>query len=204
MSSFAPDAGTDASAPGGLAAWRRQTRDRLIEGRIQAGGRRRAEWNRRIEPVVRELIGDPGGRRIGFYWPFRGEFDARALVAALIEGGAVAALPAVVAPRTPLEFRFWEPGTETEPGAYKIPVPRARHLVTPDLLLVPLVGFDAGRYRLGYGAGYYDRTLAAARPRPFAIGIGYELSRLDTIHPQPHDIPMDVIVTEEGVAALRI
>ena len=65
--------------------------------------------------------------------------------------------------------------------------------------LAPLVGFDSCGYRLGYGGGYYDRTLAAATPKPLAIGVGFELSRLDTIHPQPHDVPMDFIVTEELV-----
>jgi 5-formyltetrahydrofolate cyclo-ligase len=71
--------------------------------------------------------------------------------------------------------------------------------VRPTVLLVPLVGFDAQGYRLGYGGGYYDRTLAAMTPRARAIGVGYELGRLETIHPQPHDVPMDAIVTEAGV-----
>jgi 5-formyltetrahydrofolate cyclo-ligase len=65
-------------------------------------------------------------------------------------------------------------------------------------LIVPLLGFDAAGYRLGYGGGYYDRTLAAMAPRPLSIGVGYELGRLDTIHPQAHDIPLDAIVTENG------
>lgn len=67
-------------------------------------------------------------------------------------------------------------------------------------LLVPLVGFDADGFRLGYGGGYYDRTLAVLEPKPLTIGIGFELGRLETIHPQPHDVPMDAIVTEAGVA----
>jgi 5-formyltetrahydrofolate cyclo-ligase len=65
-------------------------------------------------------------------------------------------------------------------------------------LLVPLVGFDSAGYRLGYGGGYYDRTLAAPEKRPRLIGVGFELGRLPTIHPQPHDIPLDVIITEVG------
>jgi hypothetical protein len=67
------------------------------------------------------------------------------------------------------------------------------------LLFVPCVGYGPGGYRLGYGGGYYDRTLAAMEPRPMAIGVGYELGRLSTIHPQPHDMPLDAIVTEAGV-----
>jgi 5-formyltetrahydrofolate cyclo-ligase len=79
-------------------------------------------------------------------------------------------------------------------------VPADSPVLTPDLLLVPLVGFDPAGYRLGYGGGYYDRTLAAIQPRPLAIGIGFEQQALATIHPQPHDIPMDYIVTESRVA----
>jgi 5-formyltetrahydrofolate cyclo-ligase len=67
------------------------------------------------------------------------------------------------------------------------------------VLLVPLIGFDHAGYRLGYGGGYFDRTLAVTAPKPLTIGIGYELGRLETIHPQPHDIPMDAIVTENGL-----
>ena len=72
-------------------------------------------------------------------------------------------------------------------------------LLGPTILIVPLLGFDDAGFRLGYGGGYYDRTLAAMQPRPFTVGVGYELGRLPTIYPQPHDIPMDVIVTEAGM-----
>jgi 5-formyltetrahydrofolate cyclo-ligase len=83
---------------------------------------------------------------------------------------------------------------------WDIPIPIERQAVRPTALLVPLVGFDRQGYRLGYGGGYYDRTLAAMDPKPLIIGIGYEIGRLETIHPQPHDVPMDAIVTEAGVA----
>jgi 5-formyltetrahydrofolate cyclo-ligase len=67
------------------------------------------------------------------------------------------------------------------------------------MVLAPLVGFDGTSYRLGYGGGYFDRTLAALTPRPFAIGVGFEIQRLETVYPQPFDIPMDLIVTEAGL-----
>jgi 5-formyltetrahydrofolate cyclo-ligase len=82
-------------------------------------------------------------------------------------------------------------------GLWNIPIPPERDVVAPSLLVVPLVGFDRGRYRLGYGGGFYDRTLAAAQPRPRTIGIALADAELPTIYPQPHDIPMDVIVTNE-------
>ena len=110
----------------------------------------------------------------------------------------VMGLPTVVQPRTPLEFRRWTPGIEMEVGIYSIPFPKARDLLQPELLLVPLVGFDAEGFRLGYGGGYYDRTIASFTKRPFALGIGFELSRLATIYPQDFDLAMDVIVTEAG------
>jgi 5-formyltetrahydrofolate cyclo-ligase len=85
-------------------------------------------------------------------------------------------------------------------GIWAIPIPADRLPVQPTVLLVPLLGFDERGYRLGYGGGYFDRTLAVARPRPLTIGVGYELGRLPTIYPQPHDIPMDAIVTDAGFA----
>jgi len=83
-----------------------------------------------------------------------------------------------------------------EPGVYGIPIPREVEIVIPELLLAPMVGFDRAGYRLGYGGGYYDRTFAAISPKPYAIGIAYELSRLETIHPQAHDVPVDAVITE--------
>lgn len=179
--------------------WRRETRERLLEARLAVGREQRERWNALIEPRVRELLPEPDGKVFGLCWPFKGEFDARPLAAELIERGGRAALPAVVQPRAPLEFRLWRPGDATERGVYRIPVPKERRVVEPDVLLVPLVGFDGANYRLGYGGGYFDRTIAAQRRRPLAIGIGYELARLETIHPQWHDLPMETVVTEAGI-----
>ena len=86
---------------------------------------------------------------------------------------------------------------------WKIPVPREREVLRPDALIVPLVGFDEERYRLGYGGDYYDRTLAVLAPRPYCIGLGFESGRLRSVFPQPHDTRMDVIVTEAGLAPAR-
>jgi 5,10-methenyltetrahydrofolate synthetase len=85
-------------------------------------------------------------------------------------------------------------------GLWDIPIPAERELVTPDALIIPLVGFDSQHYRLGYGGGYYDRTLAALPRRPFCIGVGSSEAMLSTIVPQAHDIPMDAIATDQGFA----
>jgi 5-formyltetrahydrofolate cyclo-ligase len=88
-----------------------------------------------------------------------------------------------------------------EAGVWDIPQPKARNVVVPDVALAPLVGFDAERYRLGYGGGFFDMTLGSLQPRPFAIGVGFELGRLATVYPQPHDVRMNAIVTEDGVTS---
>jgi 5-formyltetrahydrofolate cyclo-ligase len=179
--------------------WRRQRRDELIGRRERLPQRERRDLQARIIDLLEGHFPELRGGLIGFYWPIRGEIGLHALIRRLVEQGAGVALPAVVQKGAPLEFRAWRPGARLERGFWNIPVPAERRLVRPTVLLVPLVGFDAQGYRLGYGGGYYDRTLAAMAPRPRAIGIGYELGRLETIHPQPHDIPMDAIVTEAGV-----
>ena len=97
--------------------------------------------------------------------------------------------------RNPI-FREWWPGIPMTHGVWHIPVPAEGEPVSPDILLAPLVGFDGRKYRLGYGGGYYDRTLAGLVTKPRVVGVGFELSRIPTIHPQSHDIPMDLIVTE--------
>jgi 5-formyltetrahydrofolate cyclo-ligase len=136
---------------------------------------------------------------LGFYWPIRGELDLRHVARQHVDAGGVAALPVVVAKGEPVEFWRWEPGAQMQRGFWNIPVPLTRRCVTPEALLIPMVGYDSARYRLGYGGGYYDRTLAALTPRPHCIGIASDDSQLETIYPQPHDIPMNIVVTERRV-----
>jgi 5,10-methenyltetrahydrofolate synthetase len=111
----------------------------------------------------------------------------------------MALLPVVLAADSSLAFRAWSPAVAMTTDRYGIPVPASGEPVLPEALLIPLVGFDATGFRLGYGGGYFDRTLASLRPRPLAIGVGFELSRLDSLHREPHDQPLDLIVTERGI-----
>lgn len=179
--------------------WRKGQRELLLRTRVDAGTETRKTWSAVIEPQLQQIIAERRPPSVGFYWPFKGEFDPRPLARELVAAGTVMALPTVVQPKTPLEFRRWKPGIEMEIGVYNIPFPKQRDVLKPELLLVPLVGFDADGFRLGYGGGYYDRTIASYETRPFALGIGFELSRLETIFPQDHDLAMDVIVTEAGL-----
>ena len=158
----------------------------------------RRAWGERIEAAVRELLAQRAGV-LGVYWPFRGEFDPRPLVDWVIAEGSGVALPVVVDKKGPLEYRAWRPGEALVSGVWDIPIPEKREIVVPAAVLAPLVGYDEAGYRLGYGGGYFDRTLASLTPQPFAIGVGFEGQRLETIHPQSFDVPMDVVVTETGM-----
>lgn len=169
----------------------------LIDRRVAISREDRADWSERItQRILLQLNTNPPAL-LGFYWPFRGEYDPRSVARQLHAQGVSLALPVVVRKADPLVFRAWRPGARLVPGVWSIPVPADGETVQPDTLLVPLVGYDRHAFRLGYGGGFYDRTLAATPRRPATLGIGFGLASLPTIHPQPHDIPMDVIITEQ-------
>lgn len=182
-----------------IKAWRKAQRAQLIARREAVDQRTRRQWNERMTALLEAGFPDLAGRIVAFCWPYKGEFDARFAVRHWRERGATAALPEVVMKATPLRFRKWWPGAPTKPGAYDIPVPDGTEVVIPEAAIVPMNGFDEEGYRLGYGGAFFDRTLAALDRRPVAIGVTFELARLPTIFPQPHDIPMDFVVTEAGV-----
>ena len=178
---------------------RRELRTRLLARRMAVPLQQRREWDAAITQRLLQAFPVRAPLVVAFYWPMRGEFDPRHVVRAWRDAGARTALPVVRARGAPLEFRDWWPGAPTRAGAYQLPEPQGTAVLRPDVLLIPPVGFDRDGYRLGYGGGFYDRTLAALQPPPLKIGVGYELSRLDSIGPLPHDLPMDVLVTEAGL-----
>ncbi|WP_144184445.1 5-formyltetrahydrofolate cyclo-ligase [Elioraea rosea] len=193
---------------GGLAAdaetwrdvsrWRKAERARLVAERTALAPEERA---RRTEAIIRHLdalLGEVAGRVISGWWPVRGELDLRPWLAGLAARGATAALPCVLRRREPLGFRAWHEGAAMGRDAVGIACPQEDRAVRPDIVLAPVVGFDAACYRLGHGGGYFDRTLAL-QPRPRAIGIGLAAARVPSIFPQWHDVPMEAVVTEEGV-----
>lgn len=179
-----------------IRAWRKKTREALIASRMALG------------VGVRQAKGDAAKRRLlaaadlkkyatlGIYWPMRGEIDVRDIARQHVEAGGVVALPVVVEKAAPVEFWSWRPGMRMRRGVWNFPIPMEREVLSPDALIVPLVGFDGNLFRLGYGGGYYDRTLAAASRRPLCIGLGFAEARLPSIYPQPHDVAMDAIVTD--------
>lgn len=181
------------------ASWRKQLRTELVERRLAAGAPARQRWSQAISRHLRELLPTSDTRVIGFCWPYKGEPDLLPVVRQWVAGGGRAALPVVLQPRTPLIFRRWSPDVTMTTGVYDIPIPQDTETLHPDILLIPLVGFDAAGFRLGYGGGFFDRTVVTLAPRPLMIGTGFELSRIPTIQPQTHDQPMHVVVTEAGV-----
>jgi len=182
-----------------LSAWRKATRERLIAARLALDPATRVALRQSIDRHLARAFPGLAGARLGFCWPIRNEYDARHLARRLRAQGAVTALPVVVARDAPLVFRFWRPGVTLRRGALDIPFPVDSPAMVPQAVLLPVNGWDAGGYRLGYGGGYFDRTLAALAPRPLVIGVGYESARIETIHPQPWDVPLDYLVTERGV-----
>ncbi len=183
-----------------LKRWRTVERERLIALRLAIPVEERRRLSDRIAHELDRFLGDLSGKTVAAYLPFRGEPDLRAWIEGMSMRGATAALPVVVAPRSPLEFRTWSRGEPLRPGVWNIPVPAGGTVVTPNVVIAPVVGYDTACYRLGHGGGYYDRTLAALPRRPRIVGVGYERLALRTIYPQTYDVPMDAIVTEAGVS----
>jgi 5,10-methenyltetrahydrofolate synthetase len=186
-----------------LRAFRNDLRGRLVAAREALPAELHAQLSRKLERHLGALLDALNPAVLAFCWPFRGEFDARPLVAQRLGRGLRACLPVVVDNGLPLEFREWAPASEMIEDRYGIHIPARGESLRPDAILMPLNAFDEGGYRLGYGGGYFDRSLAALAPRPRAIGVGFELARVSSIRPQAHDLPMDCIVTEEGIYDVR-
>jgi len=177
-------------------AWRRALRREMVARRTALSAAAHDALSARIVEHLLAVL--PVPRIVAFCWPIKHEPDVRAVVERWSARGALAALPVVVAADAPLAFRLWTNETPLEPDRYGIPTPVASDFVQPDLILLPLNGFDGAGYRLGYGGGYFDRTLAALSPRPLAVGVGFETNRLDSIRPERHDQRLDWIVSEAG------
>lgn len=176
--------------------WRKAERKRLIDERMALAQAERQVRSDRIAERLDKAIGRFAGRIVGTYWPFRGEPDLRNWGIEIVERGGRIALPVVIQKGWPLEYRLWTPGDPLERGVWNILVPSRGPAIQPDIVIAPVVGYDERKYRLGYGGGFFDRTLAAMTRKPLTIGVGYSQSRIATIHPQPHDVAMDMIVTD--------
>jgi 5,10-methenyltetrahydrofolate synthetase len=185
--------------PEELTSWRKAERARLIAAREALDAATLEGRRLRMDAHLERSFPGLAAAKLAFCWPIRGEYDARPFLEVLRRRGALTALPVVVAPKQPLVFREWHPGVALSAGPLGIPFPPDSELVTPTALLLPMVGWDEAGYRLGYGAGFFDLTLASLPTHPVVIGVAYELARMASIHPQSWDVPMDWVVTERGV-----
>jgi 5-formyltetrahydrofolate cyclo-ligase len=144
---------------------------------------------------------------IGAYWPIKGEFDPLPALHRWKEDGELLdepqlrriGLPVVDKLHGTLKFHAWFPGCPMEPDAFGIPKPKDTEVIIPTLLFVPCVGYTAGGYRLGYGGGFYDRTLPKLVPKPYTVGLGFTHGYVDDFEPEPHDVPLDAILNDNGV-----
>lgn len=186
-------------SPAELLSWRKAERQRLIAARAALDAATLEQFRLRIDAHLLRAFPGLATAKLALCWPIKGEYDARHLARTLRERGALTALPVVVAPKQPLIFREWHPGTELATGPLDIPYPANSPEVVPNAVLLPMNGWDQAGYRLGYGGGFFDRTLAGLPKKPAVIGVTYELAKMDTIHPQSWDIPVDWVVTERGV-----
>ena len=169
----------------------------LLEARLHAA--RDASRNDALSARISAALDHYAPASVGLYWPLSGEFDMRETIASWLakDGTRRASLPVITARNAPLEFHVWTPDMAMQMGAHRIHEPTSGEVIQPELLFVPCVGFDADGYRLGYGGGYYDRTLAAWRgAKPVAVGIAYEACRTNALDREAHDIPLDAIITD--------
>jgi 5,10-methenyltetrahydrofolate synthetase len=170
-----------------------------IEAREALAPAEHAARSARIEAELAGFLATRDPATLGFCWPIRAEFDARRIVEGLLAKGWRACLPVLVGVAEPMSFRAWNPDAPMAVDRYGIHYPAAGEVLAPDILLMPVNAFDRRGFRIGYGGGYFDRTLAAMSPRPLAVGVGFDLARVASICPEAHDIALDAVITESGV-----
>lgn len=182
---------------------RRRMRDTALTARLARDDATIERWTAKLQAVLLEQWPDAPGSVLGFCWPVQNEANLLPLLAEWAMRARPKtlslALPVVVDRDRALMFRRWHPGAAMVPDRYGIPTPIDGDFVMPETLLIPLNAFDEKGFRIGYGGGYFDRTLATLAPRPLAIGIGFELGRVDDTLPQRHDQRLDWIATEAGL-----
>jgi 5-formyltetrahydrofolate cyclo-ligase len=158
-----------------------------------------------LQEVLRVWLLARQDSAIGAYWPIKGEFDTLPAIYRWSEADEKRriGLPVIDRISKQLRFQTWYPGCEMEEDAFGIPKPVNTPVFEPSLLLVPCVGFGPRGVRLGYGGGFYDRTLATLAPRPFTVGLAYSQGFIPWLQAEAHDVPLDAVLTDEGVVWQR-
>ena len=202
-------------------------RKALIEERLNMPDRlERADM---LQRVMRIWLFGRQDTVVGAYWPIKGEFDPLPALYRWQEDATLQAdndsndavvtefstqlatesiagrspkkigLPVVDKLTKTLTFHAWYPGCPMEEDAFGIPKPKDTEIITPTLLFVPCVGYGPGGYRLGYGGGFYDRTLATLQPKPVTVGLGFTHGWLPDFEPEAHDMALDAVLNDNGV-----
>ena len=177
---------------------------RVLRKQLQAERQAMVDRHQRsvhLQEVLRVWLLGRSEKTLGAYWPIKGEFDALPALYRWSEADPARriGLPVIDRETRQLRFHVWFPGCPMEEDAYGIPKPKDTEAFEPQLLLVPCVGFGARGLRLGYGGGFYDRTLAALQPRPVTVGVGYANGFVPWLAAEPHDVALDAMLTDEGL-----
>lgn len=188
----------DISAPASPTTMQRvDLRQILLQNRRAIPLKLRAGWDQSIRHQIAAWCETHQPNTLGIYWPIQGEPDLTPLYPSLHQSGIRLSLPVAVGREQPLQYVDWQPDEAMMPDQYQIPTPqRPRPVPVPDVILIPCVGFNADRFRLGYGGGFYDRTLATW-PDRIALGVAYQQA-LSVFTADSHDIAMHHIFTESG------
>lgn len=162
-----------------------------------------SDESRHLNRYIREYVLAAGAKYVAGYMPIGSEYDLRPLMSELDEYGVELALPVVKEKNAPLIFRHWRPGEVLHKGSFGIAQPHENNrLVVPELILVPLLAFDTRGFRLGYGGGYYDRTISDLKAKNYQVktlGIAYNNQKVDRIKDDATDMPLDAVATENGI-----
>jgi len=190
------------SSPEARLAFRRALRQQAIELRLALSASECTRHSARICALLDRHFPQLARWHVGFCWPVNNEPDLRPLISSWLargEAGFSALLPLVQGLDQPLAFREWTPQCSMQADRFGIPTPTTGRLLRPQALLIPVNAFDGAGYRIGYGGGFFDRTLASLAPPPLAIGIGFELARVESVRPEAHDVRLSAMVSEAGV-----
>jgi 5-formyltetrahydrofolate cyclo-ligase len=160
-------------------------------------------WGARLAAHVLENCLPPNGAIVAGFWPLDGEIDILPLLTGLAQRGYGLCLPVTPRRGEALTFRAWMPGDALEQGRFKTMHPQTGRVAVPDFILTPLLAFDRFGHRLGYGAGYYDRSFAAL-PHAFRLGCAFSAQEVPNVPHGPDDIPLHAIATEGGVIERKL
>ncbi len=167
--------------------------------RLSLTPRERELASARLRAHLMGWLEEKAGAAVAGFWPLGGEVDLTPLLFDWHAAGNVALLPRMQGPGRPLRFLCWTPSTVLEAGAFLVEEPPAdAPAMAPDIVLVPLLAVDRRGVRLGYGGGFYDRTLAEL-PGTLAVGVGFDVQRVDSLPSGRHDLPLTHLASESGV-----